>query len=44
MKGLGSFADKNTIDVTDNEGKTQQITAKNFIIATGSDVSSFPGL
>lgn len=44
MKGLGSFVDQHTIEVTDNEGKKQQITAKNIIIATGSDPSSFPGL
>lgn len=30
--------------MTDNDGKTSEITAKNFIIATGSVVTSLPGV
>ena len=35
-QGVGSFKDKNTVIVTDAEGKTQEIKADNTIIATGS--------
>lgn len=40
--GLGSFVDKNTIKVTDSEGKETQITSDNVIIATGSKPASLP--
>lgn len=39
LTGFGAFKDKNTITV---DGKA--ITTKNVIIATGSEVSPFPGL
>jgi dihydrolipoamide dehydrogenase len=42
--GVGSFVDKNTIRVTTTGGETQQITAKNVIIATGSKPASLPGI
>jgi dihydrolipoamide dehydrogenase len=42
--GVGSFVDKNTIRVTATGGETQQITAKNVIIATGSKPASLPGI
>ncbi len=42
--GVGSFVDKNTIRVTAAGGETQQITAKNVIIATGSKPASLPGI
>jgi dihydrolipoamide dehydrogenase len=42
--GTGSFVDKNTIRVTAAGGETQQITAKNVIIATGSKPASLPGI
>jgi dihydrolipoamide dehydrogenase len=42
--GLGSFIDKNTLNITDKEGKSQQITTKNVIIATGSKPSNLPGV
>ncbi|MEN7550119.1 dihydrolipoyl dehydrogenase [Rapidithrix thailandica] len=42
--GLGSFVDKNTIKITDAEGKEQQITSKNTIIATGSKPMIIPGI
>ena len=33
---LASFVDKNTIELTDHEGKKEQITAKVIFIAVGS--------
>ena len=43
-QGFGSFADANTLNVKKEDGSTEQITAKNFIIATGSKPSSFPSM
>jgi dihydrolipoamide dehydrogenase len=40
--GVGSFIDKNTIQVLDSEGKTTQLKTKNTIIATGSKPSTLP--
>ncbi len=42
--GVGSFKDKNNIEVKDAKGKTTVLTAKNTIIATGSKPSAFPGM
>lgn len=42
--GLGSFVDKNTIKVTDKEGKETSLSTKNVIIATGSKPNYFPGM
>jgi dihydrolipoamide dehydrogenase len=42
--GVGSFVDKNTIRITTSAGETQQVTAKNVIIATGSKPASLPGI
>jgi len=42
--GLGSFVDKQTIQVTAEDGSTKQLTAKNIIIATGSKPNYFPGM
>lgn len=42
--GVGSFVDKNTIKVTDAEGKETTIETKNTIIATGSKPNYFPGM
>ncbi|MEO9532678.1 MAG: dihydrolipoyl dehydrogenase [Crocinitomicaceae bacterium] len=42
--GIGSFVDKNTIKVTDSEGKETTLTTKNTIIATGSKPNYFPGM
>lgn len=42
--GLGSFVDKNTIKITADDGKEEQITAKNVIIATGSKPFSLPSI
>lgn len=42
--GVGSFVDKNTVKVTDKDGKETMISSKNFIIATGSKPNYFPGM
>ena len=44
IKGAGKFNKDKTIEVTLNAGGTRTITAKNTIIATGSDVASLPGI
>mgnify|MGYP003859292961 CR=1 FL=1 len=41
-QGVGSFVDKNTIKVTKDDGKSEEITGKNIIIATGSKPASLP--
>ncbi|EPX71277.1 dihydrolipoamide dehydrogenase Dld1 [Schizosaccharomyces octosporus yFS286] len=44
-KGTGSFEDPNTLSVKGIQGAPdRQIKAKNFIIATGSEVKAFPGI
>lgn len=43
IEGLGTFLDKNTIEVTNGKDKSK-ISAKNFIIATGSEVTPLPGV
>ncbi|MEA5461347.1 dihydrolipoyl dehydrogenase [Arcicella sp. LKC2W] len=40
--GLGSFVDKNTIKVTKADGTSEDLTAKNVIIATGSKPTALP--
>ncbi|MDG1332137.1 MAG: dihydrolipoyl dehydrogenase [Crocinitomicaceae bacterium] len=42
--GLGSFVDKNTVKVTDKDGKETTLSTKNVIIATGSKPNFFPGM
>lgn len=44
IKGAGRFTAKDTLRVDLNDGGTQEVTSKNFIIATGSDVASLPGI
>ncbi|EPR68897.1 dihydrolipoyl dehydrogenase [Cyclobacterium qasimii] len=41
-QGVGSFKDKTTIIVTKDDGKTEELKAKNTIIATGSKPTSLP--
>lgn len=41
-QGVGSFKDKNTIIVTKEDGKTEELTAKKTIIATGSKPANLP--
>jgi dihydrolipoamide dehydrogenase len=40
--GIGSFLDKNTIEVTAEDGKKTQLSTKKVIIATGSKPTSLP--
>jgi dihydrolipoamide dehydrogenase len=40
--GHGSFVDKNTVLVTKDDASTEQLSAKNVIIATGSKPASLP--
>ncbi len=40
--GMGSFIDKNTIKVTDSEGKETKVETDKVIIATGSKPASLP--
>jgi dihydrolipoamide dehydrogenase len=44
FEGLGSFVDKNTIKVTKDDGTTENVTAKNVIIASGSKPTELPFL
>lgn len=44
LQGVGSFVDKNTIEVKPESGKSKKIGAKNIIIATGSKPNYFPGM
>lgn len=41
-QGIGSFENKNTINIELSEGKTIQIEGENIIIATGSKPASLP--
>lgn len=41
-EGLGSFADATHVDTKKNDGSTEQIEAKNIIIATGSKPATLP--
>jgi dihydrolipoamide dehydrogenase len=43
IKGTASLASPNTISVQLNEGGESTVEAKNIIIATGSEVTPFPG-
>lgn len=42
--GIGSFVDKNTVKVTDSEGKETTLEGKHIVIATGSKPNYFPGM
>jgi dihydrolipoamide dehydrogenase len=44
IEGAAKFLDKNTIEVTKSDGSKEKISAKNFIIATGSEVTNLPGV
>ncbi|KAL7418558.1 dihydrolipoamide dehydrogenase precursor [Cryptotrichosporon argae] len=44
IKGTGSFETANKINVALTEGGETQIEAKNVLIATGSEVTPFPGI
>ncbi len=42
--GLGSFASKNEINITDEKGKVTKIETDKTVIATGSKPNYFPGM
>jgi dihydrolipoamide dehydrogenase len=44
FEGHGSMVDKNTVKVTKSDGKSESITAKNIILATGSKPTELPFL
>lgn len=44
FEGHGSFVDANTIEIAQKEGKSEKISAKNIIIATGSKPAGLPGV
>ena len=44
INGLATFKDKNTIFIKEPDGTTEEIQAKNFVIATGSEVTPLPNV
>ena len=46
IDGFGTFKDKNTITITLKDGSTKELTAKNIIIASGSEptMPNLPGI
>ncbi len=44
INGLATFKDKNTITVKKPDGTTEEIQSKNFVIATGSEVTPLPNV
>ena len=44
LKGEGSFVTKNKIAIKAEDGSVSEIETKNTVIATGSEVSSLPGI
>lgn len=44
IEGAAKFLDKNTVEVTKADGSKEKISAKNFIIATGSEVTKLPNV
>ena len=44
IEGFGSFIDKNNLEVIKSDGSKEKISAKNFIIATGSEVTNLPSV
>lgn len=42
--GTGKIVGKGKVSVTSEDGKVEEIEAKNIIIATGSDVAGIPGV
>ncbi|QDZ01677.1 dihydrolipoyl dehydrogenase [Nitratireductor mangrovi] len=44
LRGTGRILGEGKIEVTDGDGKTQEIEAKNIVIATGSEVAGIPGV
>ncbi len=44
FRGTGKIIEGKLVEVTGEDGKTQQIEAANIVIATGSDVAGIPGV
>lgn len=44
VSGHGKITGKNQVTATRNDGSTEVINAKNILIATGSEVTPFPGI
>ncbi|KAG9250146.1 dihydrolipoyl dehydrogenase precursor [Emericellopsis atlantica] len=44
IKGAGSFVNENEVKVALNDGGETTVKGKNFLIATGSEATPFPGL
>ena len=44
MKGWGKVKGENEVEVSLLDGGTQTISAKNIMIATGSEVTPLPGI
>ncbi len=44
IEGYAKFLDKNSVEVTKADGSKEKITAKNFVIATGSEVTKLPNV
>ncbi len=44
IEGTGKFLNKNEIEVTKTDGSKEKVSAKNFIIATGSEVTKLPNV
>ncbi|MEE9375152.1 MAG: dihydrolipoyl dehydrogenase [Rhizobiaceae bacterium] len=44
LQGLGKITAANTVSVVADDGKSQSVSAKNIVIATGSEVAGIPGV
>src|SRR5690606_29580772 len=44
FEGVGRVLGAGKVSVTGNDGKEQEIEAKNIVIATGSDIAGIPGV
>lgn len=44
VPGFGKITGKNQVTATKDDGSTQVINTKNILIATGSEVTPFPGI
>ena len=44
LNGVGSIAGPNKVAVKNNQGQVEEINTKNILIASGSEVTPFPGI
>ncbi len=44
FQGLGTITGTNEVTVTKSDGSKQAVKTKNILIATGSEVTPFPGI